>query len=296
MLKRILGEDVELAIERTPAPLVVRADAIHLQQVLLNLCTNARQAMPEGGRLTLVTRLAEFDETAVTRCPWARVGSFAEIEVRDTGMGMDTQTRARAFEPFFTTKASGTGLGLATVYGIVQQHGGFVHLDSTAGHGTTLRVYLPLAPASPPVSVTQAPASQPAQGHAVALEEAKGHETILLAEDEPAIRSLIATTLTELGYRVITACDGEEAVQEYRRRATEIALVVLDVVMPRMGASEAYEKIRAIRPDVRVLFATGYAPEATQLAEIIERTQVPLIEKPFSARTLAEKVRRAIDG
>jgi PAS domain S-box-containing protein len=294
MLRRILGEDVELAVARSRDPLIVRADGVLLQQVLLNLCTNARQAMPSGGRLQLATRRVDFDELAVARNPWARAGSFAEIEVSDTGLGMDASTRARAFEPFFTTKASGTGLGLSTVYGIVQQHGGFLHLESAAGQGTRMRVYLPLAaaarsaPSTPPPSTARAAGTSPAG-------EPRGNETILLAEDEPAIRSLVSLMLTELGYRVIATSDGEEAVREYRQHAAEIALVVLDVVMPRMGAPEAYERMREVRPDVKVLFTTGYAPESTQLAELFERTQVPVIEKPFAARTLAERVRSAID-
>jgi PAS domain S-box-containing protein len=293
MLERILGEDVELVVDRAAETLVVRADGVHLQQVLLNLCTNARQAMPEGGLLTLTTRRTGFDEAAVRRNPWARVGTFAEIEVSDTGVGMDARTRARAFEPFFTTKATGTGLGLATVYGIVEQHGGFVHLESETGRGTRLRVYLPLAQSVRPAAPTQPP---PAHGELQSppSSELRGSETILVAEDEPAIRSLVALTLTDLGYRVIATSDGEEAVRAYEQHASEIALVVLDVVMPRMGAPEAYARMQAIRPDVRVLFATGYAPEATQLAELIERTRVPIIEKPFSSRALAEKVRSAI--
>jgi len=293
MLERILGEDVQLVVERPADALVVRADAVHLQQVLLNLCTNARQAMPEGGRLTLVTRRTDFDEAAVKRNPWARVGTFAEIQVSDTGVGMDARTRVRAFEPFFTTKATGTGLGLATVYGIVEQHGGFVQLESEAGRGTTLRVYLPLTQSVRPAAPTQPP---PTRGDTSAppSSQLRGTETILLAEDEPAIRSLVALTLTDLGYRVIATSDGEEAVRAFEKNAAEIALVVLDVVMPRMGAPEAYARMQAIRPGVRVLFSTGYAPEATQLAELIERTQVPIIEKPFTARALAEKVRSAI--
>jgi PAS domain S-box-containing protein len=298
MLQRLLGEDVELAVAPSSKdPLVVRADAVHLQQVLLNLCTNARQAMPDGGRLSLTTRRVDFDEEAVARSPWACVGAFAEIEVSDTGLGMDATTRARAFEPFFTTKANGTGLGLATVYGIVQQHGGFLHLDSAAGHGTRVRIYVPLAaPAPPPASAQVRAAARVGEVADAAAEEPRGHETILLAEDEPAIRSLVSLMLTELGYRVIATSDGEEAVREYQRSADDIALVVLDVVMPRMGAPEAYERMRAVRPGVKVLFATGYAPESTQLAELFERTQVPVIEKPFAARTLAERVRSVIDG
>jgi two-component system, cell cycle sensor histidine kinase and response regulator CckA len=145
LLSRIVGEDVELVIERPESEILVRVDPVQLEQVLLNLCTNARQAMPEGGMLRLSTSYVTFDEATVRKQPWARAGSFVEIAVADTGIGMDAATKAHMFEPFFTTKPEGTGLGLATVHGIVQQHGGFVHVESSAGAGTTLRVYLPRA-------------------------------------------------------------------------------------------------------------------------------------------------------
>ena len=262
MLGRIVGEDVELVVERGADLIVVRADSVQLEQVLLNLCTNARQAMPDGGRLRLATRAVAFDASFVARHPWARVGSFAELVVSDTGVGMDEATRAHVFEPFFTTKPDGTGLGLATAYGIVQQHGGFMHIESAPGAGTTFRVFLPMTGDD-----AQAVESFPRARHGGIP---RGHETILLAEDEPALRSLVTTTLSELGYRVISTSDGEEAVREYTRRAKEIALVVMDVVMPRLDAREAYLRMRVIRPDVKVLFATGYAPESTRLAELLQ--------------------------
>jgi PAS domain S-box-containing protein len=287
LLQRIVGEDVEIVVDAPLEPIVAQVDAVQLEQVLLNLCTNARQAMPEGGRLCLATRGVSFDADFAFRNPWSRAGAFAEITVSDTGAGMDEATRARIFEPFFTTKPEGTGLGLATVYGIVQQHDGFMHVESTRGEGTTFRVYLPRASceaesAPPPSSGKRYPTS--------------GQETILLAEDEPSLRTLVDTTLTELGYRVIVTADGEEAVRQYEACSSDVALVLLDVVMPRLGAREAYERMRRIRSDVKVLFTTGYAPESTRLAELLATAHLPVLEKPFTPQALAAKVRSAIDG
>jgi two-component system, cell cycle sensor histidine kinase and response regulator CckA len=288
LLLRIVGEDVELCVERQDGALVVRADAVQLEQVLLNLCTNARQAMPEGGRLVLRTRAAPLDAAFVASHPWARVGSFAEIAVSDTGIGMDEATRARIFEPFFTTKREGTGLGLATAYGIVQQHGGFVNVDSEPGKGSTFRVYLPVVDSGGPSRATFA-SVRTAEG-------TRGHELILVAEDEPSLRSLATATLRDLGYRVIAVADGEEAVRQYAVHFADIALVVLDVVLPRLDAQKAYEQMRVIRPDVKALFTTGYAPESTRLGVLREGAFLPLLEKPFMPSVLAARVRSLIDA
>ena len=287
LLQRIVGADVELSFERADEALVVQADPVQLEQVLLNLCTNARQAMPDGGKLVLSTRATRIDATFALKHPWARAGSFAEIAVRDSGIGMDDATRARIFEPFFTTKAEGTGLGLSTAYGILQQHDGFVHVESAPGEGTTFRVFLPLAEGD----VASRLLSRPAP-----VEGPRGRELILVAEDEPSLRALVTTTLEELGYRVIATGDGEAAVQAYERDARDIALVVLDVVLPRMNARQAYERMRDIRPDVKVLFTTGYAPESTNLAALLEGASIPLLEKPFMPSALAARVRSAIDS
>jgi PAS domain S-box-containing protein len=287
MLERIVGEDVDVQVERATTPLPIRADPMQLEQVLMNLCTNARQAMPHGGTLQVATRTVQFDEAAVVLHPWARLGAFVEIVVRDTGHGMDEATLARVFEPFFTTKREGTGLGLAMVYGIVEQHGGFVHVESAIGRGTTFHVYFPrthdeIAPSAGP-RTARGPAGR------------GGHEAILLAEDEPALRALAATTLTALGYQVVATRDGEEAVREFERKDGQFALVVLDVVMPRLGAREAYDRMRKVAPGVRVLFTTGYAPASTRIGEIIADDAVPLLEKPFTPEALGAAVRDAID-
>ncbi len=289
LLSRILGEDVDLVVDAPPAPLVVRADPVQLEQVLLNLCTNARQAMLEGGTLRLTLRDATFDEARVRREPWAHVGSYAELAVTDTGIGMDDATRLRVFEPFFTTKTDGTGLGLATVYGIVRQHHGFVHVESAPGNGTTFRVFLPRA--------GDGEEAQPSTRVASSGDRRlQGTETILLAEDEPSLRALVTTTLAELGYRVVAVGDGEAAARRFAELEGKVDLVLLDVVMPRLDAREAYEKMVALKPDARVLVMTGYAPESTRLAALIQSGKLPVLEKPFTPEALAAKVRSVLDG
>jgi PAS domain S-box-containing protein len=293
LLSRITGEDVEFVVRRAPAPLVIRADAVQIEQILFNLCTNARQAMPSGGRVVIEARDVRLDEEGVTAQGWGKAGHFAELTVTDTGVGMDAATLARVFEPFFTTKAQGTGLGLATVYGIVNQHGGSVRAESVVGRGTTMRVHFPIdaTRSSTEESSSVRPASRRPEANAPG-----GTETILVAEDAAPLRSLVTSTLRSLGYRVIAAEDGEQAVREFEQRASEISLVVLDVVMPRLGALGAYERMRAIRPDVKVLFTTGYAPEATQLADLVERERLRILEKPFSSQVLGMRVREVIDA
>jgi PAS domain S-box-containing protein len=288
LLRRILGEDVDLRIDIPAQPIVAMVDAVQLEQVLLNLSTNARQAMPDGGVLRLATHAVVFDDAFVLGNPWSRAGSFAEILVSDTGTGMDAATRTRIFEPFFTTKPDGTGLGLATVYGIVQQHAGFMQVESAPGDGTTFKVYFPRVV----VDVRASPVV-PSTG---ARSDVAGRELILVAEDEPSLRALLNATLSELGYRVLMTADGEEALHAFERHADDIALVVLDVVMPRLGAREVYERMRCVRSDVKVLLTTGYAPDWTRLGELLASAQVPVLEKPFTTEALAVNVRRAIDA
>ena len=288
VMRRLLGEDVEIVVEPAASPLVVLADLVQLEQVLMNLWTNARQAMPEGGSLHVATRPVDLDEGFAARNPWARPGAFAHLSIRDTGLGMDEATLARAFEPFFTTKTEGTGLGLSTVYGIVRQHDGFLHVESRRGAGTTVHVYLPRVLEVTPADTPRDPS--PTSG------TFRGSEVVLLAEDDPSLRALVERTLSSLGYRVLSARDGEEAIQLFTRHAGEIALTVLDVVMPRLDARVVYERIRALRPRAKVLFTTGYAPASTSLAELFAAGAVPMLEKPFTQAALATSVRRAIDG
>ena len=258
--------------------------------MLLNLCTNARQAMPGGGRVTLETRRARFDAEDVQREPWAQAGDWAELRVVDDGEGMDAETLARAFEPFFTTKNEGTGLGLAMVHGIVHQHHGFVRVQSRRGAqpGTTVHVYLPLAAEAVGLAhVRTPPNGVPIQG---------GRETLLVAEDEPPLRGLLAMTLSELGYDVVTACDGEEAARVFADRRGRVSLAILDVVMPHLGGVQAFERMRTLDPALKVIFITGYAPEHAQVSDILRNGGHALLHKPFALKDLGHKVRETLDG
>ncbi len=286
LLRRVIGEDVELVVRRSPEPLLVNADASQLEQVLLNLCTNARQAMPGGGRISLELYRMRFDEARAARERWASPGDYAEVRVVDTGIGMDAATRTRMFEPFFTTKSQGTGLGLAMVHGIVHQHRGLLHVESRLGEGTTVRVLLPLVDA-------------PEAGERTSMNGAAargGGETILIAEDAPALRRLLASTLAELGYEVVIAQDGEEAVRAFEASRSHVALVILDVVMPRIGGLEAYARMRAIAPDLKVLFTTGYDPANAGIGELEGVSPQALLAKPFSLKELGQKIREVLDA
>jgi two-component system cell cycle sensor histidine kinase/response regulator CckA len=288
LLRRVIGEDVELVVRRSPERLHVNADASQLEQVLLNLCTNARQAMPAGGTIVLETARTRFDAAATARNPWAAAGDWAEVRIVDSGVGMGPDTRARIFEPFFTTKSEGTGLGLAMVHGIVHQHRGLVHVESRLGEGTTVRVFLPLLP------------DERANGGSApdpkARETRGGHETLLIAEDEPALRKLLEATLGELGYEVVAAADGEEAARILESRRSGIALAILDVVMPRLGGVQAYERMRTMVPKLKVIFTTGYAPEHAQVSSIVRRRGHAVLSKPFTLEQLARKVRETLDS
>jgi PAS domain S-box-containing protein len=288
LVRRVIGEDVELVVRRAPEPLLVSADVSQLEQVLLNLCTNARQAMPSGGCIAIETRLTRFERSSAEREPWAAPGDWAEVRIDDDGVGMDAITRARIFEPFFTTKSEGTGLGLAMVHGIVHQHRGLLHVESRPGAGTTVRVCLPI------VDETADEAGEDARGSDPPVQG--GRETVLLAEDEAALREMLTNTLTELGYDVVTARDGEEAERELRERRGEIALALLDVVMPRLSGVEAYARMRALDPSLKVVFMTGYAPENARVSDVLAHGGHTLLAKPFALRDLGRIVRDTLDG
>jgi PAS domain S-box-containing protein len=288
LLQRIIGEDVELVVRRAPDPLPVSADASQLEQVLLNLCTNARQAMPSGGRIAIETRYTRFDRASMEREPWAAQGEWAEVRVVDDGVGMDASTCARIFEPFFTTKSEGTGLGLAMVHGIVHQHRGLLHVESRPGEGTTVRVCLPIADEADDEARDGERASEPPVPG--------GRETVLLAEDEAPLREMLTSTLIELGYDVVATRDGEEAERELRERRGAIALALLDVVMPRLSGLEAYVRMRALEPSLKVVFMTGYAPEHARVSDVVAHGGHALLAKPFALRDLGRVVRETLDG
>jgi len=283
MLRRMIGEDVALDIRLDQALGATRTDAGQIEQVILNLAVNARDAMPGGGTLRIETRNAEIDEDLARDHPPLGPGQFVMLSVIDTGIGMDTETRSHIFEPFFTTKdpGKGTGLGLATVYGIVKQSQGFVFVTSEPGHGARFDIYLPRVNA--PVD---APDMTP--GGAVA---AGGREVVLLAEDEVTVREVMASTLRQKGYDVIAAPDGRSALAMARARTGTIDLLVTDMIMPGMTGRELAEALVAERQGVRVLYMTGYTDDV--VAQLDEGT--PCLQKPFTPSALALKVREVLD-
>jgi len=288
MIRRLIGEHIECSVQSEPGLPVVMADPGQIEQVIFNLCVNARDAMPRGGRLTLQTRLLTLDEVACRHQPGARPGRFVVLVVSDNGQGMSPEVREHIFEPFFTTKevGKGTGLGLATVYGIVRQHQGFITVESEPGAGATFRIHLP---ASAAVQTAAAPAPT------VAPALPGGRETILVAEDEPMVRALTIRILERAGYRVVAAADGQEALRLFHLEPEAFDLALLDVVMPRAGGREAAQAIRILRPRLPILFATGYTREG-DAAPVDPTPQSDVLRKPFSSRELLERVRGALDS
>jgi CheY-like chemotaxis protein len=285
MLRRLIGEDIELVTALDPSGPTIKADPSQLEQVVLNLAVNARDAMAGGGRLTIETRRTELDE-AYARChPGVVPGPHVMIAVSDTGCGMDPDTQRHIFEPFFTTKGAdkGTGLGLATVDGIVKQSGGHVWVYSEVGQGTTFKVYFPaVADASLPASAAAAPPVPP------------GRETILLAEDEPDVRAVAAEGLRVCGYTVLEAGGAEEAIELCRSHAGRIDLLVTDVVMPGMNGVAVARRVTGERPDARVLYISGYTDLAILRRELLSPGKA-FLQKPFTGDALARKVRDILD-
>jgi CheY-like chemotaxis protein len=287
MLRRLLGEDVELVTSPDPGAGAVNADPGQLEQVLLNLAVNARDAMPGGGRLSIETARLHLHEEHVERRHRLPPGDYACLVVTDTGVGMDDATQAHLFEPFFTTKevGKGTGLGLATVYGIVKQSGGYIWVYSEPGRGTTVKVYLPRVPAT-----TEAPAPAPPPKAVRG-----GHETVLLVEDAAPVRTLARRSLEACGYRVLDAADGPSALELSARHASGIDLLVTDVVMPGMSGRELAERLAPERPEMRVLYTSGYTDDA-MVRQGVLNAGVAFLQKPFVPDMLARKVREVLDG
>ncbi len=285
LLEKVIGEQIVVSIVLAQDLEPIWADPAQIEQVLMNLCLNARDAMPQGGELRIETATAEIGEVDDPLRAFARPGRYALLSVSDTGTGMDTATLEHIFEPFFTTKefGGGTGLGLATVYGIVKQHNGCVDVASEPTRGATFRVYLPVG-------------TGPAQTREEKVEEGvkRGTETILVAEDHEGLCEAAQEILGSFGYTVIVARNGEEAVRLFEDRHGSIDMVLLDVVMPAMSGPEVYSRMREIRPDVRVIFTTGYAAEATSLSPLIQEG-VAILQKPYGPRVLGQKVRSVLD-
>ncbi|HXM93132.1 MAG TPA: response regulator [Candidatus Acidoferrum sp.] len=281
LLRKVIGADVEVRLVPAPNLRVTVADPVQIDQVLMNLCLNARDAMPKGGRLIIETQNADLDEEYYRLHAFVRPGSYVLLSVSDTGIGMDAATIERIFEPFFTTKevGKGTGLGLATVFGIVKQHGGFINVYSEPGKGTTFRVYLPSDHGAPDPAKADSDEGP-----------AEGTETILLAEDHEGLRELAQETLEALGYRVVLATNGTEAVELFKTNSDRIDLVILDVVMPGLSGPDAYSNMSAIRPNLAVVFATGYTAEAASLTSLVKKGAT-VLQKPYSAKSLSQAIR-----
>jgi PAS domain S-box-containing protein len=282
MLRRLIGEDIELTLTTDPALGRTRIDPGQLEQIIMNLSLNSRDAMPRGGKLTLRTSNVELDPVDH---PGRAVGPHVMLEVTDTGIGMDQAIKARIFEPFFTTKAAGkgTGLGLSTVFGIVQQSGGSIWVDSEPGKGTCVRLYFPRVQAR--VSATAAPAAK---------RLVMGTETVLLVEDDESVRKLARTILQRSGYRVLEAEHGAAAIQIFEANPG-IQLLVSDVVMPGMSGPELAERLRPLRPEMRVLFMSGYTGDAISHHGVLD-PGLAFLQKPFTPESLTRKVREVLDA
>ncbi|MBE2215223.1 MAG: response regulator [Opitutaceae bacterium] len=289
MLQRIVGEDISVHLHFSPVPAQVHADASMLDQVVLNLVVNARDAMPEGGKLEIETHVCELDEAAARAMPEGRAGDFVCLSVSDTGTGMAPEVRARLFEPFFTTKdvGKGTGLGLATVYGIVRQHQGWIEVRSEIGRGSLFRIYLPYAAGTPTPHERTHTESSPVPG---------GDETILVVEDEPPLRLLVRAMLVKLGYKVLEAPSGVAAVKVWQEHRDHIHLLLTDMVMPdRMSGRDLALRVHEDRPDLPVIFITGYNPEMAGRDFVLEEG-VNYVPKPFTPRKLGTTIRAVLDA
>jgi two-component system, cell cycle sensor histidine kinase and response regulator CckA len=284
LLRPLIAENVEFTTSLAPDAAHTRADAGQMEQVLMNLVVNARDAMPGGGKLTIETQNIAVDESHRRGQTFIRPGDYVRLSVSDTGMGMDKETQSRIFEPFFTTKekGKGTGLGLSTVYGIVKQSGGYVLVQSEEQHGTTFYIYLPRVEG---IAEKHAPPVPPA-----AL---GGTETVLLVEDEDSVRQLVRDTLAAKGYRVVEAEDGEAGMTAAARHDGRIDLVITDVVMPGMGGRELVKQLAQLRPETKVLYLSGYTEDAI-LSEGTIETGAAFLQKPFTLQNLSRKVREVL--
>lgn len=284
-LEKVIGANIEIRVLAAPDLRVTLGDPGQIDQVLMNLCLNARDAMTAGGKLIIETQNVEIDEGYCRSHAYAKPGSYVLLSVSDTGVGMDTATVDRIFEPFFTTKelGRGTGLGLATVYGVVKQHGGFIYVYSEPGKGTSFRVYLR----------AESGAHEPSEATRE-VQPLRGTETVLLAEDHEGLRESAQEMLQALGYSVILASNGAEAFEIFARNPDRMDLVILDVVMPLLAGPGAYSKMAALRPNLGVIFTTGYTSEAASLISLVEKG-ASILQKPYSLASLSQMIRSVLD-
>jgi CheY-like chemotaxis protein len=287
LLKRMIGEDIGLHTSLDPGLGRIKADKGQLDQVLLNLAVNARDAMPKGGQLTIETHNIEVDKAYARKRNGIPLGQYVLLAVTDTGIGMDAATQASIFEPFFTTKEAGkgTGLGLAMVYGIVKQSGGFIWVYSEVGHGTTFKIYLP--------RVDEVALSRPAEGDKEKI--STGSETLLIVEDEPMVRNLALRFLKTQGYQVLMANNGEEALRLAGAHRGPIHMLVTDMVMPGLTGQQLAEKLVSVRPEMKVLYVSGYTSDAIVRHWMLE-VGTAFLQKPYSQARLLRKVRDMLDG
>jgi PAS domain S-box-containing protein len=286
MMRRVLPENITIRIDAEEAVHAVRADAGAVEQMLLNLATNARDAMPDGGKLQIDVGEREVQEVTLASHPWITPGRYVCIRVRDSGIGMDEETRSRIFEPFFTTKAPGvgTGLGMAMVYGLTKQHGGFVTVLTALGRGTTIELYFPVV----------GEAAQPLDSVESLDGVRGGSETILLVEDEDTLRRSAKRVLERYGYTVLVAADGQEGLERYRAHKTEIDLVVSDLIMPRVGGAQLHRTLREEGDRVRFLLASGYVGRESGGHEALDPS-IPILRKPWALRDLLTRIRELLD-
>ena len=284
-LKRVIGEDVECRTSLFEEALPIFGDAHQLEQLLMNLATNARDAMSTGGIFTIATEQVRLDEAFITIHGYGKPGIYGLITISDTGTGMDAVTREHIFEPFFTTKevGKGTGLGLSIVYGIIKQHEGFINVYSEPGQGTSFNIYLPLIAAGVKEEKKKLVEERPRGGT----------ETILLAEDDETVRTMTRVILEEVGYTVIAAVDGQDAVNTYKEHKDRIKLLLFDIIMPKKTGKEAYDEIRAIQPNIKILFQSGYAPALVRQKLLLEG-KIPVVFKPVTPMMLLKRVRSVL--
>jgi two-component system, cell cycle sensor histidine kinase and response regulator CckA len=289
MLHRLIGEPISLKFSSTEELPIVLGDRGMMEQVVMNLSVNARDAMPDGGVLTIDLDTVNLDEEYCVNHPEAHVGCFVRLSVRDTGIGMDANTLARLFEPFFTTKevGKGTGLGLATVYGIVKQHDGWLEVTSKPGEGTVFRVFFPAGNGMLPVFDKEVVARTGVSG---------GSETILIVEDEPVLRDMARSILENAGYQILEASSGKEALSVWNNRTSRVDLLLTDMVMPEgVSGIELAEQLLKLKPGLKVIFTTGYSAHEVG-PEILAQTQAHFLQKPYSHDELARTVRDCLDN
>jgi len=285
ILNRVIGEDIYLQVNTAVHDLIVNVDTNQIEQVIMNLTTNARDAMPGGGTLTVRTEEIEIDENYIQMHQEGEVGKYAVLSFTDTGMGMDEKTRENIFDPFFTTKdvGKGTGLGLAMIFGTIKQHNGFINVYSEPGKGTTFKTYLPLSESG--VKVMKEKEAGPISS---------GTETVLLVEDDENVRNVIKALLEEYGYSVIEAIDGKHALELFRENRDRIQLVITDIIMPGLSGKDLHNELMKITPGIKVIFVSGYPADVLAKKGIID-SDVNFISKPAKPEILLQMVRKILD-